>query len=154
RQASGTRCNLSGIIWKVLEPLVLCRRAILREDTRVIRQFRSCRISCFVRAGSAPGLPGSSPRFAINAAGRVTGGVLFWCALLCAADSHIDHVTVAGRDLSHLQSALKAVGIASVYGGAHSNHATEMALVSFPDGSYLELMGIQRNADPDAVQRH
>jgi hypothetical protein len=29
-----------------------------------------------------------------------------------------------------------------------------MALVSFPDGAYLELMGIQRNADPEAVKRH
>jgi hypothetical protein len=101
-----------------------------------------------------PGLPGLSPKFAFNAAGRVTGGVLFCCALLCAADSHIDHVTVAGRDTAKMQAALKSVGIASVYGGAHSNHATEMALVSFPDGAYLELMGIQHDADPDAVKRH
>ena len=46
-----------------------------------------------------------------------------------------------------MQAKLAAVGIATVYGGAHSNHATEMALVSFPDGSYLELMGIQADAD-------
>jgi catechol 2,3-dioxygenase-like lactoylglutathione lyase family enzyme len=101
-----------------------------------------------------PGLPGLSPKFAFNAAGRVTGGVLFFCALLCAADSHIDHVTIAGRDLSKLQANLKAVGIASINGGAHNNHATEMALVSFPDGAYLELMGIQPKADPEAVSRH
>jgi hypothetical protein len=101
-----------------------------------------------------PELPGSSPRIAFNAAGRVTGGILFLCALLCAADQHIDHVTVAGRDLPKLQAALKSVGIPSVYGGAHNNHATEMALVSFPDGAYLELMGIQHNADPEAVKRH
>jgi hypothetical protein len=99
-------------------------------------------------------LPSLSPRFAFNAAGRVTGGVLFWCALLCAADSHIDHVTVAGRDLGKMQAALKSVGIPSVYGGAHSNHATEMSLVSFPDGAYLELMGIQAKADADAVAKH
>jgi hypothetical protein len=107
-----------------------------------------------VRAGAAPGLPGSSPKFEFNAAGRVTSGVLFWCALLCAADSHIDHVTTAGRDLSKLRASLKAAGIESVYGGAHNNHATEMALVSFPDGAYLELMGVQANADPEAVNRH
>ena len=128
---------------------------ILRDDTRVIQQFRSLRKLRFrVRSGAVPGLPGSSPRFEFNAAGRVTSGVLFWCALLCAADSHIDHVTIAGRDLSKLRAALKIAGIESVYGGAHNNHATEMALVSFPDGAYLELMGIQANADPDSVDKH
>ncbi|HTS61533.1 MAG TPA: VOC family protein [Candidatus Acidoferrales bacterium] len=90
-----------------------------------------------------------------NAAGRVTGGVIFMFAgLLFAADSRVDHVTVAGSDLARLQTALKSIGIDSVYGGAHSNHATAMALVSFPDGSYLELMGLQANADPKAVSEH
>jgi hypothetical protein len=74
--------------------------------------------------------------------------------LLCAADSKLDHVTIAGTDLRQMQARLSAVGIASVAGGAHSNHATEMALVSFPDGSYLELMGIQPTADPEAVNTH
>jgi hypothetical protein len=73
---------------------------------------------------------------------------------LLAADSRIDHVTIAGTDLKQLQARLAAIGIASVYGGAHSNHATEMSLVSFPDGSYLELMGIQPNAEPQAVGQH
>ncbi len=40
------------------------------------------------------------------------------------------------------------------YGGPHANHMTEMALASFPDGSYLELMGIQHGADPAAVASH
>ncbi len=47
-----------------------------------------------------------------------------------------------------------AVGIPTENGGPHSNHATEMALVSFPDGSYLELMGIQAKPDPAAVAAH
>jgi len=47
-----------------------------------------------------------------------------------------------------------ATGIPTEYGGQHSNHATEMALASFPDGSYLELMGIQPQADPAAVAAH
>jgi hypothetical protein len=84
-------------------------------------------------------------------------GVWLWAAvpgLLCAADSRIDHVTVAGSELRRMQAKLLAVGIASVPGGAHSNHATEMALVSFPDGSYLELMGIQPHAEAEAVARH
>jgi catechol 2,3-dioxygenase-like lactoylglutathione lyase family enzyme len=45
-------------------------------------------------------------------------------------------------------------GVMPEYGGPHSNHATEMALVGFPDGSYLELMGIQPQADPRAVAAH
>lgn len=72
-------------------------------------------------------------------------------ALLAAADLTVDHVTVAGRDLKAMQARLADVGIESQYGGPHSNHATEMALTSFPDGSYLELIAIQSNADPKAV---
>lgn len=53
-----------------------------------------------------------------------------------------------------MQAALSAAGIPTVYGGMHSNHATEMALVSFTDGSYLELIAIQPNPDPQAVAQH
>src|SRR5215475_10860795 len=60
--------------------------------------------------------------------------------LLVGADLTIDHVTVAGARLKDLQSALSAVGIAADYGGSHGNRATEMAIASFPDGSYLELI--------------
>src|SRR6202451_2148440 len=74
---------------------------------------------------------------------------------LVAADLKIDHVTVAGTHLDAMRKALTAVaGIPSEYGGPHSNHATEMALVSFPDGSYLELIALQPNADPKAVAAH
>ena len=71
-----------------------------------------------------------------------------------AEQLQVDHVTVAGKDLRAMQAALHAVGIASEYGGPHSNHATEMALTSFPDGSYLELIAIQPQADPAAVAAH
>jgi hypothetical protein len=74
--------------------------------------------------------------------------------LLSAADLKVDHVTVAGADLKQMQANLAAAGIRSVYGGPHSNHTTEMALVSFPDGSYLELIGLQPGADPKLVERH
>jgi len=74
--------------------------------------------------------------------------------LLPAADLTIDHVTVAGKDLKAMQATLAALGIPSEYGGPHSNHATEMALTSFPDGSYLELIAIQPKADPAAVAAH
>jgi hypothetical protein len=74
---------------------------------------------------------------------------------LAGADLKIDHVTVAGEHLDAMRKALTDVaGIPTEYGGPHSNHATEMALVSFPDGSYLELMGIQANPDPAAVAAH
>ena len=75
-------------------------------------------------------------------------------ALVSAADLRIDHVTIAGRDVKKMEARLSALGITPAYGGAHTNHATEMALVSFPDGSYLELMGIQAQADAAAVDRH
>ena len=80
--------------------------------------------------------------------------VLLVPAVLWTAELKIDHVTVAGADLKKIQARLESVGLHSVYGGPHSNHATEMSLVSFPDGSYLELMGVQPNADPKAVAAH
>ena len=74
--------------------------------------------------------------------------------LLGAAELTIDHVTVAATDLKLAQSRLAELGIHSEYGGPHSNHATEMALTSFPDGSYLELIAIQPKADAKAVAAH
>jgi catechol 2,3-dioxygenase-like lactoylglutathione lyase family enzyme len=74
---------------------------------------------------------------------------------LVAADLNIDHATVCGVNVDSMRKALtSAANLPSEYGGPHSNHATEMALVSFPDGSYLELMGIQANPDPAAVASH
>ena len=74
---------------------------------------------------------------------------------LGAAELKIDHATVCGMNLDTIRAALTgAIGVPTEYGGPHSNHATEMALVSFPDGSYLELMGIQPKADPAAVAKH
>ncbi len=73
---------------------------------------------------------------------------------LMAADLKVDHATVCGHDLGAMQRAFDAMGLPHEYGGPHANHATEMALVSFPDGSYLELMGIQPHADAAALARH
>ena len=85
---------------------------------------------------------------------RTVPAFVIACSLVSAADWKIDHATVAGSDLKQMQASLKKAGIDSVYGGAHTNHASEMALTSFPDGSYLELMGIQAGADPAAVRTH
>ncbi|MGA2739807.1 MAG: VOC family protein [Bryobacteraceae bacterium] len=76
------------------------------------------------------------------------------CAVaLTAADLKVDHVTAAGSSLKQLRANLASIGIETVYGGPHSNGATEMALVSFPDGSYLELMAPQANADAQTLAR-
>jgi len=81
--------------------------------------------------------------------------VLLLPVVLAAADLKVDHATVAGTNLDAMRKTLTAVaGFSPEYGGPHSNHATEMALVSFPDGSYLELMGIQAKPDPAAVAAH
>jgi len=74
--------------------------------------------------------------------------------LLSAAQLTVDHATVAGTDLKKMEAALASIGIHAEYGGPHSNHATEMALASFPDGSYLELIAIQPSGDPAAVTAH
>ncbi len=67
----------------------------------------------------------------------------------------IDHVTLAGRNLAELRKAFTAsTGIPTEDGGPHSDQVTEMALASFPDGSYLELIGIRQEADPAAVAAH
>lgn len=74
---------------------------------------------------------------------------------LAAPNLRIDHATVCGADLTAMRKALTtSANLPTEYGGPHSNHATEMALVSFPDGSYIELMGIQPDADPAAVTAH
>lgn len=55
----------------------------------------------------------------------------------------IDHATLAGRDLDHLESLVGDLGFDPVYGGPHANGETEMSIVVFPDGSYLELLAPQ-----------
>ncbi len=83
-----------------------------------------------------------------------TLALLLMPTLLGASDLAVDHVTVAGKELKAMMANLAAVGLKCEYGGAHSNHATEMALTSFPDGSYLELIALQPSGDPTAVSSH
>lgn len=54
------------------------------------------------------------------------------------SELRIDHVTVAGSDLDALRRRLAAAGLATAYGGAHSNGITHMAATPLADGSYLE----------------
>jgi hypothetical protein len=85
---------------------------------------------------------------------RAAFALVFPAMILSASDFQIDHVTVAGSDIRKMQAGLAAVGIASVYGGAHINNTTEMALASLPDGAYLELMALRQNADPRLAGQH
>lgn len=52
----------------------------------------------------------------------------------------IDHVTIAGSELARLEQAFAGLGLATDYGGSHSNNITHMALLGFVDGSYIELI--------------
>lgn len=52
----------------------------------------------------------------------------------------IDHVTVAGKNLSQMSNAFTAAGLKTDYGGPHSNGITHMALLGFEDGTYIELI--------------
>ncbi len=52
----------------------------------------------------------------------------------------VDHVTIAGSHLAPLEQAFAGVGLKPAYGGPHSNGITHMALLSFADGSYVELI--------------
>jgi hypothetical protein len=73
--------------------------------------------------------------------------LIFVCAASTAADLQVDHVTIAGRDLKAMRAKFADAGIRTEYGGKHTNGLTEMALASFTDGSYLELIAAQ---DPRA----
>ncbi|MEW5957773.1 MAG: VOC family protein [Chloroflexota bacterium] len=63
----------------------------------------------------------------------------------------IDHVTLAGPELAPLEQALADLGLATDYGGPHSNNLTHMALLGFNDGSYLELISTLKPGQGDAV---
>lgn len=108
------------------------------------------------RALRWPGYGGDPPE-ARNRYNRLVYRLLAFALISMLADAAeitIDHVSVAGRDVKAMQAKLAAAGIPSAYGGPHKNHATEMALTSFPDGSYLELIALQSNADPATVAAH
>ncbi len=81
-------------------------------------------------------------------------------AMLClsfpmaGADLKVDHATVAALDLQLLESDFVAAGLEPEYGGEHPEHLTEMAIISFADGSYLELIGKAPDADAKSFPSH
>lgn len=60
----------------------------------------------------------------------------------------IDHVTLAASRLEPLASAFARAGLATEYGGLHSNGVTHMSLLGFDDGSYVELISTHRPQQP------
>ena len=52
----------------------------------------------------------------------------------------VDHAVVAGSDLDDLAAAFEGAGLATEYGGEHSNGVTHNRVLGFADGSYLELI--------------
>jgi len=52
----------------------------------------------------------------------------------------VDHASVCGSDLERLQDSFASIGLKPDYGGPHGNGVTQMSLIGFSDGSYLELI--------------
>ncbi len=78
---------------------------------------------------------------------RLSALILMSVSLAANAQTlKVDHVTIAGRNLSQLQNMFRAVHLPTEFGGKHTNGLTEMALASFADGSYLELIAAQSPA--------
>jgi hypothetical protein len=55
-------------------------------------------------------------------------------------DLSIDHVTVCGSNLEEMRRAFHRIGLSTTYGGRHSNGVTHMDILTFEDGSYVELI--------------
>jgi glyoxalase-like protein len=85
---------------------------------------------------------------------RLLSFLVVFPILLAAQQLKIDHVTVAGSDVKAMMSNVAQVGLRCEYGGLHKDRVTEMALMSFPDGSYLELIAPQGSADTKALAAH
>jgi hypothetical protein len=52
----------------------------------------------------------------------------------------LDHVSVCGSNLDTLRQAFTDVGLTPDVGGAHGNGVTQMAMIGFDDGTYIELI--------------
>lgn len=52
----------------------------------------------------------------------------------------LDHVSVCGSNLDTLRQDFTAVGLTPDVGGPHGNGITQMAMIGFDDGTYIELI--------------
>jgi Glyoxalase-like domain len=66
----------------------------------------------------------------------------------------IDHVSVAGRTLRSLEESFSRSGMKTEYGGPHSSGVTEMSLLGFDDGSYIELISAIKPGAETSIWKH
>ena len=66
----------------------------------------------------------------------------------------IDRVVLAWAHLEALAGAFASVGLATDYGGIHTNGVTHMATLGFADGSYLELISVRQPGQQAPVWQH
>lgn len=60
----------------------------------------------------------------------------------------VDHVPFAVQDLDEAIDRFERVGLSPTYGGEHGDGTTEMAILSLPDGSYIELIAPTGRGEP------
>ncbi len=60
----------------------------------------------------------------------------------------VDHASICGSNLDLLRQAFAAAGLTTDFGGPHARGGTQMALLGFDDGSYLELIAPQKAGIP------
>ena len=60
----------------------------------------------------------------------------------------VDHASICGSSLSALQDGFASLGLKTDFGGPHARGGTQMALLGFDDGSYLELIAPQKAGIP------
>jgi catechol 2,3-dioxygenase-like lactoylglutathione lyase family enzyme len=66
----------------------------------------------------------------------------------------IDHVVILVADLAQAVRDYEALGFRVAPGGAHSDGATQNALIGFADGTYLELLAFAQEAPAHRWWRH
>ncbi|MBC8160047.1 MAG: VOC family protein [Roseiflexaceae bacterium] len=66
----------------------------------------------------------------------------------------LDHLVILVHDLAQAHSDYTAQGFTVTLGGAHTDGATHNALISFAEGSYLELIAFLRDAPEHRWWRH
>ena len=66
----------------------------------------------------------------------------------------IDRVVLAWSHLEALAGAFASVGLATDYGGIHTNGVTHMATLGFGDGSYLEIISVRQPGQQAPVWQH
>ncbi|WP_121820052.1 VOC family protein [Halostella salina] len=65
-------------------------------------------------------------------------------------DAALDHVMFACEDLDAMRDTFDRIGLPATYGGVHDEVPTEMAMLGFDNGTYLELIApVESDHPPD-----